>query len=1235
MHSSLARRLSPLALILILTLFLGSITPVATLAQNPPPTSTPAPAPTATMGSDQNAPTAVEPVRPDGYIPPPQIRDLSNAELSSLAFPTQIQGDIKLDLVINPERIRAGSVLTYTYIITNTRNAPVSNILIRARWTNFKRLNTSGMYQYCKEIDCRPAIAADSLEAAIATDVAAPSDTEIVYRISSVISPTHSGHFSVVLNTRNDQRPLTGQTIKRPAGSGQLVESATTAPISEDTASSMIVGPVLVLTKTPATASKLINVGDTAEFTITIGNATATSDMVGTSPRIDAIPATNVILTDILPPGSEFISADGPADTVADPKVGPVRWVIPGPINPGSTYAVKVRFKKLDVNTECGTLANKTYNVTSDEVPIEIGKTTRYTVAGPTSSVTVRTPLVVSVPTIVPASPVFGTEATLTVQVQSYATQAIPNLEVHYTLQPNAWYMPGRAVPTPTSAPDGTSMGGEVIWKINMPAGTISAPASQTVTLVVRGDYTTGGTGTASVIAPQGLPSACIVPVNRGVSFVQRIEAAKLAGPDEVKNSSGQYVVRRKDTFTYLIQLQNKGVTDATDLIIDDILPSSTGADFSYISGSSTLDGRAYEPDPMDVMNGSGGSITWRSITVPAGQSASLQFNLTVDGNEFLDHCNTMNVTAPNELVKIIANKVCVRINPPIVMTKTASRTSIDGNKISDTKEVTFTLAADNQDSVPHDLALYDVGGNFAFVRMLNNGTDPTQADVNVRNYEWPRVTINPGQHYEVSFVAKLVPNSCANGNYNNDLNFRFWPSIGGNPVMVPSVPPARVTVQYLCGTTIADTNMISYSKTVDVAVVSLRDRHLFTISVKNENPAKGAARPNVEIVDVLPSGFTYVGMGVNSVVKDQPTVTTRTDGRVQMTWIVSSIAANASTTVQFYARSGDIVGTFTNWVRAKSDGMLGVKNCPVDTTQSCSGYLRVVEDGVTQIYATRDVRVEPMATLEPSIDKSVCALSGDARIYTVSLINSNRHAYSSTQVTVTLPIGLHLDSVSSTTPTPLILSQDERGTIVLWEKITLSQKPSNAAVSQIDLELNLLVGQSWDSMQPKVDASSPDGALPMKDGILDPTVNLCVPDAQPRIALDATKRRLVKDEEFYYLISLMNPGTTPVTLTVQDTLDSKSTYIATVQGLSPNTVNNGILTWKDIIIPAAASNGKPSVVTIIFRVKVSGAKTGDVIPNNVTVTQSSIPMSTDNGSLDVTIIDTITKIFLPFVKKK
>ncbi|WP_165774534.1 DUF11 domain-containing protein [Candidatus Viridilinea mediisalina] len=1268
------RRLYSLFAMVLVLLLLTPTPPSATLAQAPPPTpvdeqaatrltldaaelSVPTVAsPPRQIGERYTPPSdalpemdvvvpfaEAEPVAPAGYMPPSELADLSLQQLNDLSFPQQIQGDIQVDVVISPERVTPGQDIIYTYIFTNTRSTPASDFVIAARWTEFAFVNNRNtVQQFCKNSDlqvvppryCLP----EQQRNATVEIIPHTTDANVIYQITSSLAPGQSGSFQVVLGTRDNHYPLTGQPPKRPAGSAALANSVGSPSISEDTANAIFIGPVFVLEKdrtSPAT-HYYARPDQVVEFTIRLGNATAPGDRAGDLIRADAVAATNITLTDRIPAGSQYVSSEGPVQAEVDEENGEIRWVIPGPLQPGANpLEFKVRFFKLDVAIECTILRNNTYFVTSDEIPLLGSATTRHIISGRRVDASIQVPVVIAAVSADPARPILGNEAEITIRVQNFWDRPINDLELRYIIQSNAYYIPGRANPPPYSAPDGRELGGDVVWKLNMPAGSFSAPSSQTVTLVIRGGNTTTvarGTGVASVSVPQDVPSACIQPRSGRANFqaFTRLFASKLADP-EMEQTEGQYLVTRGGSFTYIIEIENRSSETADNVRVIDRMPSGNGANFSYQQGSSTLNGQSFQP--TDVRNGSGGTITWEGISVPAEETIQLRYTLNIEGYEYIDHCNAFDyevVDSDETVNKTRANRVCVRISPPMILTKTASRETIDGNNEEDNHEVVFTLTYRNLDNREYRVGLYDVGGNFAFVRMDDDNPPPTVVSGNT--FEWPQRTIGPNESYTVRFVARLDPPRCRSTSFNNILDFRFTPSLGGTSYVVRSVPRTAAPVEYLCGTVL---NTLTFSKAIDPrGNISLQDRHEVRLNVKNNNTE--AEQRNVRFIDVLPPGFTFDGMSPDSAIRDQPQSTTREDGRVVLTWTLATLAPDASTNVRFFARSGDIVGPFRNLFRAEADNIDGVGTCPDDPQEPCRNYEWIEdEDDEFRLYAFANIQVVPMATVEPTIERADQCVNLDheqERDYQISIVNTNRHAYTSTAVTVTLPLGLYYERMLEEGGNPpRVISEDHNGTVLRWENLYVPEKPADVSAAQIALRMRLRIGEVWGPLQPRAQANSPDGALPIKDGVLDPIISLCEPP-NPALGLHANKSSVSSEEEFYYVISAINPTNSPVNVDIRNNLNEKLQYLQTLIGPSPQ-VDGQNLIWSNLTIPAATDE-RSGRLLIVFRVQVNGGVAGDVILNWITHHNTEASFNTDRSFTQVFVIEgvVIRKLYLPLV---
>ncbi|CAA9370112.1 MAG: hypothetical protein AVDCRST_MAG93-8355, partial [uncultured Chloroflexia bacterium] len=407
-----------------------------------------------------SAPAPVAPVRESSAISP-------NA--------AQLAVDVSL-----PDEIRAGDDLLYTYAYTNTGTTTANKVVIEAIWTKFSTSPNRDM-QFCDNTLCD--VHAGSVAGPNVTRVAPASGDRARYSLSG-LAAGKSGRFSVRLLTKADIYPKTNQPPTRPAGSAQIYLDTSTTPSDDDTAATLVVGPVLALTKAPVDRNLKIYPTETAEFIITVGNATGTGDKVGGVTRADARPATNVVIRDTFPAGGEFVAATG--NPVVNASAKTVTWTL-GSLNTGANQEFRITFRKANVNTDCSKLSNSTYSASSDEYPSNGGA--RYGVNGSGASVPVIAPMVIKSVTATPGSVAYGKTATITIVVQNFWNQPVNGAQLNYDIQTNAYYQPGSATPGPSATPNSATPGGRLAWTFNMPAGNKTTPTEATFTLDVRGAY--------------------------------------------------------------------------------------------------------------------------------------------------------------------------------------------------------------------------------------------------------------------------------------------------------------------------------------------------------------------------------------------------------------------------------------------------------------------------------------------------------------------------------------------------------------------------------------------------------------------------------------------------------------------------------------------------------------------------------------------------------------------------
>ena len=278
---------------------------------------------------------------------------------SAIAAPL-VQGVVQLDVAVADET-SAGGLLTYSFLYTNTDVTTVTNVTIDANWTNFTTFIGGGT-QRCETFGC-PAV---TITGPAVGTTPPPSSVNQRYVVGTLAAGA-SGRFNVLIRIDTDAFPKSGQPIKRPAGSGRLyINNSFLAFISEDTASSLVVGPALIVNKT-VTSSISVYTGEPVQFVITVGNASAPGDLIGGQIRADARAATSVVITEVVPVGASFVSASHGGALVSADRV---QWTLVPTLQPGETTSVTLILKKsATAVTDCRLLSNSDYKVSSPEYP--------------------------------------------------------------------------------------------------------------------------------------------------------------------------------------------------------------------------------------------------------------------------------------------------------------------------------------------------------------------------------------------------------------------------------------------------------------------------------------------------------------------------------------------------------------------------------------------------------------------------------------------------------------------------------------------------------------------------------------------------------------------------------------------------------------------------------------------------------------------------------------------------
>lgn len=1210
MRERRSRQPSLFALLLALVVLTASA-PFSTQAQEPAPVTEPTP-----VAEPVEEPVA-GPQLPEGYTPPPQLAGLSVEDLAALQFPEDITGPVSINVAASPQRFKAPIDLVYTFSYQNNSGSSASGIVVRvtfSKWvktTNSSNTDPNKVWQFCADTNCNP----ENVQGPAVQRVRDITGG-VEYSVGDLANG-QAGSFQLRLRVPNNVYPVaTTSEPRRPASSAQLFLNNNTGNlVSENTGTALAEGPVFLINKTRTGPNAKIYPLEIGEFLIKLQNLN----------REDSVTANNIVLTDILPENSTYVPGDGdlnPQQVTVNGKPA-LRWNITSPLPKNNAIEIRVRFRANDGPAPCPNLRNagSGLTVTSDEIPLKPGsQTDRFTIASRDNpSYTLQPPAAVASIAADPASTPFGGQTALTIKVRNYWPQPIVNGRLTYNIQPNATYLAGSATGTGSgqviSEPNSQLPGGQIVWRLDMDPGTMTKPSEKTFSISLRAGFTTVGKGTAVVTMPDGIPGNCLKALQGQARIVERIEIGKYTDVEKIDNN---LFARKGESFPYYIEVTNKGPDPVENLRIVDFMPDEDGANFRY-NDDATLDD---VPISATWTDGRDGRIEWEAFSVAPGQTRTIRYTTTVDGVEFKPYCNELGTSDIEDLaheeVKVLARAVCIRINPDFDLEKilvNPADANIQGPLPVGGKEIKFLLRLTNNDEAPYELALYDaLPPAFSFVRVESVKNINGQPILNeIGDVEWDLQQVPVGTTLEVVLVTQFDP-PCAKQTYKNELMFKFknnQSQVG----LYYTVPRTTVPIVYTCGT-----NVLEYSQRADRDVASLADEVIYTLTVTNKN-IQDPLR-NVTVVELLPPGFEFVGMANSGAGAGAPQIDrSRADKRLKLIWTVPEIQANKKADIAFKARTSNVINQdYRAWMYATAPELLSaICRNPCQTVQ---------DEGQDFTFAYDPLEVRPLHTYTPQIlvdDSTVdeCAEAGAIRTYRLTLINTNIHAYTSTVVTTTLPLGLHFIRPIGNTPHPQVLPQDNGSTKLVWSGLTVPKKPDGPLPAELELEVELEIGQVWGDQATLTEVTSPDGLIPLTDNVFDPTVKICLPDG-PAIAKDSSMREVrststSQAQVFFYQIEVVNPSAEALTLDIEDQLPAKVTFVERTAGPTPQVTDN-TLRWSGLTVPAATEEGTPGVLKLLFKVRVSGASEGELIENIAQVLNASQEVDTSLASIGVEV---------------
>ncbi|CAG7651182.1 hypothetical protein PAESOLCIP111_06263 [Paenibacillus solanacearum] len=643
--------------------------------------------------------------------------------------------------------------------------------------------------------------------------------------------------FSVTITSLPNPQQMTNQ------GSAQYTYTLPDGRHFEDIALS---NPVVVNVSAPnvsvvksSSAASAVR-GDTVAFTVVITNNGAS-------------PINNVIVSDMIPQGTSFITGSVVVNGTAMPLATPASGIPIGALAPGASATVtfEVMVNMLDPsvisNQSSVSFTSGAFSSSSQSNNVNVPVTQpviSLTKSADTTNASVGSPVTYTI--AVSNTGNLAAQVTLTDIIPGF-TSFIPNSVVVGGL-PVAGANPATGIPVGSVAAGATVM---VVFSILVD----SLPNPQQLTNEATADYT--------FVPPDGRTLSGSAQSN---TLTISVSAPNIT----VAKSSTTTNTAIGDTIPYTVVITNTGIAPVTNTIVSDPLPPEV----SFVPGSVTING---------VPNASASPIAGIQVgTIAPGAAATVTFNVLVQSlpsSGSLVNQSSATFTSGTFSGTAFSNSLTIAVNQPIL---TAVKSAGVANAtVGDT--LTYTINVTNSGNYNATATVTDTipaGTSFVPNSVIVNGV-PQAAASPLTGI--PIGTVAPGSTVQVTFSVlietlptpqQLLNQATVSYQFILPDGRTFNGSINSNTVVVGVTAPN-----------------VSVVKTTPTTASTVGDTIVYTIQVTNNGIAD---INNVILTDPIPAGSAFVTGSVS--VNGVPRPSANPAAGIPL----STIAAGASATVTF-----------------------------------------------------------------------------------------------------------------------------------------------------------------------------------------------------------------------------------------------------------------------------------------------------------------------------------------------
>ena len=602
--------------------------------------------------------------------------------------------------------------------------------------------------------------------------------------------------------------------------------------ISEDDQDQAVVvpRPLVDISVTKVADTMTPNIGGQITFTVTVTND-GPSD------------ATNIVVTDLLESGYEFVSAT-PSNGTYEALNG--SWTL-GDLDSGITETITIT---------ANVLANGTYTNTAEltdlnEFDIDSEPSNNDDTEDDQQTIDPM-PVLVSdlelTKVVNVATPLVGDEVIFTLSLTNNGPSNASGVTVLDVLPNGYTYISNNSTAGVYNEATG-------LWSLN---GVIPVGTTETLNIVVQVNPTGNYSNTAEVTASDTLDIDSVPGNNDGSEDDQDnattnpIPIADLSLTKTVDNEFPDV----SDTVIFTLTLNNVGPSAATGIQINDLLPSG----YSYISDDS---GGSYNPS----------TGIWDIASLAANSAASL--NITVGINTTGSYANVAELVAVNELDPnslpgnndLSEDDQDEQITLPRVITDISVVKMVDNLNPSVGSQITFTIAVTNDG--PSDatgLVVEDIlASGYDFV-----GATPSAGTYDEVIGSWDISSLPNGATETLDIVATVL----INGDFSNTAELIALDTF--DPDSSPDNNLNSEDDQDTVNPTPTGLADLSLTKTVDELNPNVGDIIEFTINLTNSGDSNATG---VEVTDIVPLGYTYQSHLTTAGVYDPDTGIWNTNG--------------------------------------------------------------------------------------------------------------------------------------------------------------------------------------------------------------------------------------------------------------------------------------------------------------------------------------------------------------------